>query len=185
MCTGLQCPLGQRFLGSRNADAVEHYISVLRTLTKDSQVIAAAFGVIAKDTANVSSQVVSPHKQCCIAHIVAPLLTRCMFLLPCRTVPCHALPCPALPCPALPCPALPCCAVLCCAGLGCAVLCCAVLCCAVLCKPLRHCTLFLPFVVFPSNAHNLPSRLCHQPVSPGVQGLFNCEPSTLPSTILA
>ena len=126
MCTGLQCPLGQRFLGSRNADAVEHYISVLRTLTKDSQVIAAAFGVIAKDTANVSSQVVSPHKQCCIAHIVAPLLTRCMFLLPCRTVPCHAMPCPALPCPALLC-----CAVLCWAGLCCAVLCCAVLCCAV------------------------------------------------------
>ena len=144
MCTGLQCPLGQRFLGIRNADTVEHYISVLRTLTKDSQVIAAAFGVIAKDTANVSSQVVSPHKQCCIAHIVAPLLTRCMFLLPCRTVPCHALPCPALPCPALPCPALPCpallcCAVLCCAGLGCAVLCCAVLCCAVLCCAVLCC----------------------------------------------
>ncbi|DBA69331.1 TPA: hypothetical protein ACH3X2_012908 [Trebouxia sp. C0005] len=34
---GLQCPLGQRFLGSRNADTVEHYISVLSSLTKDSQ----------------------------------------------------------------------------------------------------------------------------------------------------
>lgn len=34
---GLQCPVGQNILGIRNADAVEHYISVLRTLTKDSQ----------------------------------------------------------------------------------------------------------------------------------------------------
>ncbi len=54
--------MGQRFLGSRNADTVEHYISVLRTLTKDSQVIAGAFGVMAKDIANVSSQALSPHK---------------------------------------------------------------------------------------------------------------------------
>ncbi|DBA90918.1 TPA: hypothetical protein ACH3X1_016125 [Trebouxia sp. C0004] len=34
---GLQCLMGQRFLGSQNADTAEHYISVLRTLTKDSQ----------------------------------------------------------------------------------------------------------------------------------------------------
>lgn len=59
MCTGLQCPLGQNILGIRNADAVEHYISVLRTLTKDSQVIAGAFGMTLQGKANVSSQALS------------------------------------------------------------------------------------------------------------------------------
>ncbi len=67
----MQCPLGQRFLGSRNADTIEHYISVLRTLTKDSQVTAAAFGMITEDNATcmISSQAMSPHKHC-LMHIL-------------------------------------------------------------------------------------------------------------------
>ena len=35
---GLKCALGQQFLGKDNAAAVDHYVSVLRTLSKDSQV---------------------------------------------------------------------------------------------------------------------------------------------------
>ena len=77
VCTGLQCPLGQRFLGSRNADTVEHYTSVLRTLTQDSQVTAAAFGMMLQNNANVSSQAMSH------ARIVASLCTRCMSQLQC------------------------------------------------------------------------------------------------------
>ena len=37
LMTGLKCALAQQFLGSDNA-AVDHYVSVLRTLSKNSQV---------------------------------------------------------------------------------------------------------------------------------------------------
>jgi len=124
--------MGQRFLGSRNADTVEHYISVLRTVTKDSQVIAAAFGVMAKDIANVSSHAVPPYNLLTAlphAYVVASF--------PVAPVACSCSSDSELCCAVLCCAVL-CCAVLCCAVLCCAVLCCAVLCCA--CKPSRHYT---------------------------------------------
>jgi hypothetical protein len=109
--------MGQRFLGSRNAETVEHYISVLRTVTKDSQVIAAAFGVMAKDIANVSSHAVPPYN----------LLTALPHAYVVASFPVAPNACSCSSVSEL------CCAVLCCAVLCCAVLCCAVLCCAVLC----------------------------------------------------
>ena len=36
--TGFKCALGQQFLGKDNAATVDHYVSVLRTLSKESQV---------------------------------------------------------------------------------------------------------------------------------------------------
>jgi len=107
--------MGQRFLGSRNAETVEHYISVLRTVTKDSQVIAAAFGVMAKDIANVSSHAVPPYN----------LLTALPHAYVVASFPVAPNACSCSSDSEL------CCAVLCCAVLCCAVLCCAVLCCAV------------------------------------------------------
>ena len=38
LMTGLKCALGQQLLGQDSAAAVDHYVSVLRTLSKDSQV---------------------------------------------------------------------------------------------------------------------------------------------------
>ena len=35
---GLQCPLGQAYLGTNNAASAEHYVGVLRTVSHDSQV---------------------------------------------------------------------------------------------------------------------------------------------------
>jgi len=113
-------------------------------------VIAAAFGVMAKDIANFSSHALPPYN----------LLTSVASCICCGVI-IQLRVSVAVPL---------CCAVLCCAVLCCAVLCCAVLCCAVLaglhgtahlCFNASH----VSFVLSPSQSHRVSPITCHQSAS--------------------
>ena len=56
LMTGLKCPLGQQFLGKDNAATVDHYVSVLRTLSKESQVCYHDYMPACVSSVNISGK---------------------------------------------------------------------------------------------------------------------------------